>query len=121
MGGRGGKGTPRAAATRAMRPTTFLGMELYHHTDGRILLHNFTCIQHVLQHWAQHSEHPMDVRSLQVTKLVPLNPKANLSRPSTEVLPDAPWYHEFVGQTTSLNKTRPDIIVANTQLSQGIQ
>ena len=103
------------------QPTTFLGMELYHHDDGRILLHNNNYIQHLLQHWATHPDHPIDVRHARETKRVPINPKANLNIPTASVLTAAPWYSEFVGQTTSLNKTRADILVATTQLAQGIK
>jgi len=52
---------------------------------------------------------------------VPLNPKLKLDDPLAEELPDAKWYHEFVGQITNLTKTRADIIVASTQLSEGLQ
>jgi hypothetical protein len=104
-----------------LRPTTFLGMELFHHSDGRILLHNSRYIQHLLQHWATHPDPPIDVHHARETKRVPLNPKANLNRPTAFVLAATPWYSEFEGQTISLNKTRAHILVATTQLAHGIK
>ena len=103
------------------RPTQFLGMELFHTKEGHVLLHNQQYIEHLMEYWAKHPEHPMDVRMARETKRVPLNPKTKLDDPLAEELPDAKWYHEFVGQITNLTKTRGDIIVASTQLSEGLQ
>ena len=103
------------------QPSTFLGMELFHTKEGHVLLHNENYIEQMLDSWAKHPEHPMDVRTARETKRVPLNPKAKLDDPLAEELPDAKWYHEFVGQITNLTKTRGDIIVASTQLSEGLQ
>ena len=102
-------------------PKQYLGMELTHTKEGHVHIHNTQYVLNLIESWANHPEHPIDVRTVRETKRVPLNPKMNLDDPLATVLSDAPWYHEFVGQITNLTKTRADILVAATQLAQGLQ